>query len=77
MNKVGIFTKFIDQLELIAAPSHLTFCSSDPMGNNLYVCDEVREVVEVINLNTLSKKILLHDMAGEIPLSIALVPEEG
>lgn len=47
------------------------------MGNNLYMCDEDRAIVEVVNLNTLSRKILLHDMGGEIPESLALVPEEG
>ncbi|XP_018579962.1 putative vitellogenin receptor [Anoplophora glabripennis] len=55
----------------------ITAMEFDPMANNLYMCDEKKAIVEVVNLNTMSRKILLHDMHGEIPEAIALVPEEG
>lgn len=47
------------------------------MGNNLYMCDVTKAIVEVVDLNTMHRKILLHDMHDEIPEAIALVPEEG
>lgn len=50
---------------------------SDNLGNNLYICDEERGAVEVINLSTMTSTVILHDLNGEIPESIALVPEEG
>ncbi|KAJ8925441.1 hypothetical protein NQ315_009274 [Exocentrus adspersus] len=49
----------------------------DPMGNNLYMCDEEKKILEVVNLNTMSRKILLHDMNGESVQSITLIPDEG
>ncbi|XP_057655031.1 vitellogenin receptor [Diorhabda carinulata] len=49
----------------------------DVTSNNLYICDLDRLVVEVISLNTMAKKVLMHDTLGEIPESIVLVPEEG
>ncbi|RZC40516.1 vitellogenin receptor, partial [Asbolus verrucosus] len=49
----------------------------DYLGNNLYWCDADKGTIEVMNLNTKSKKVLIHDMHGETPESIALVPEEG
>lgn len=52
-------------------------CFQDYLGNNLYWCDEEKQTVEVFNLNTNSRKVVLYDLGGEIPQSIALVPEEG
>lgn len=52
-------------------------CLIDYLGNNLYWCDSERQTVEVFNFNTKSRKIILYDLGGEIPQSIALVPEEG
>lgn len=50
---------------------------TDTRGNNLYICDKDRDVLEVISLNTMERKILLHDMNEEIIESVAVVPEEG
>lgn len=36
-----------------------------------------RQTVEVFNLNTGSRKVILHDLADEIPQSLVVVPEEG
>ncbi|CAG9862634.1 unnamed protein product [Phyllotreta striolata] len=49
----------------------------DSKSNNLYICDSVRKVVEVISINTMARRILIHDTLGEYPQSIALVPDEG
>ncbi|KAJ8934130.1 hypothetical protein NQ314_013589 [Rhamnusium bicolor] len=69
-------TGFSKQLD-IDGLGKITAMDYDPIGNNLYMCDEDKAIVEVINLNTMSRKILLHDMHGEIPEAIALVPDEG
>ncbi|CAG9813302.1 unnamed protein product [Phaedon cochleariae] len=61
----------------IAGLGRITAMDYDSRGNNLYICDEDRSTLEVINLNSMSRKILLHDMDGETPEAIALVPEEG
>ncbi|KAG5883038.1 hypothetical protein JTB14_028377 [Gonioctena quinquepunctata] len=55
----------------------ITAMDYDPRGNNLYVCDRDRGTVEVISLNTLARKILLHDTNGEIPEAVAVIPDEG
>lgn len=31
----------------------------------------------MFNFNTMSRTVLIHDLAGDIPQSIALVPEDG
>ncbi|KAF5274097.1 hypothetical protein FQR65_LT04495 [Abscondita terminalis] len=49
----------------------------DNVGNNIYWCDSVRSTVEVLNLNTMSRAILLSDMDKETPISIAVAPNEG
>lgn len=49
----------------------------DYLGNNLYWCDSEKQTVEVFNFNTKTRKVVLYDLGGEIPQSIALVPEEG
>lgn len=49
----------------------------DYLGNNLYWCDSERQTVEVFSLTTYSRKVLLHDLMGEIPQSLAVVPEES
>jgi hypothetical protein len=46
------------------------------MGNNLYWCDGARSTVEILSLTTLEKTVLLHTL-DEIPLDIAVIPEEG
>lgn len=38
----------------------------DYLGNNLYWCDAEKKTLEVLNLNTKARKILLHDMHGEV-----------
>nr|AZN28756.1 vitellogenin receptor [Colaphellus bowringi] len=55
----------------------ITAMDYDPRGNNLYVCDRDRATLEVISLNTMARKILLHDMDGEVPEAIAIIPDEG
>lgn len=55
----------------------IVFFLKDYLGNNLYWCDSERQTVEVYNFNTKSRKVILYDLGGEIPQSIALVPEEG
>lgn len=49
----------------------------DESSNNLYWCDAGRGTVEILSLETGARKILMHDMAGEIPSSIAVVPQDG
>lgn len=49
----------------------------DYYSNNLYWCDIELGTVEVLSLNTMTRKVILRDLQGEIPLDIALVPEEG
>lgn len=49
----------------------------DYMGNNLYWCDIGKATLEILNLNTMSIKILIHSVAEHVPTSLALVPEEG
>lgn len=49
----------------------------DYLGSNLYWCDSAKETVEVYNIKTKSRKVLIHDMGGEIPIAITVVPEEG
>lgn len=50
---------------------------SDYMGNNLYVCNGVKGAVEIMSLSSLEKTVLLHSSEGEVPLDVAVVPEEG
>uniref|UniRef100_A0A1Y1N8E6 Vitellogenin receptor n=1 Tax=Photinus pyralis TaxID=7054 RepID=A0A1Y1N8E6_PHOPY len=66
--------------ENVMHPRSVDYISSmdfDPIGNNIYWCDSVRSTVEVLNLNSMSRAILLSDMADETPTSISLVPNEG
>ncbi|KAI4466638.1 vitellogenin receptor-like protein-related-related [Holotrichia oblita] len=49
----------------------------DYAGNNLYWCDTGKGTVEIFSLRTMARKVLMHDMAGELPTAIALVPDEG
>ncbi|XP_065166985.1 vitellogenin receptor Yl-like [Atheta coriaria] len=51
--------------------------SFDYLGNNLYWSDFDRKSVEILSITTMSRKVILHDLGGEIPMSIALIPEEG
>ncbi|KAK5648323.1 hypothetical protein RI129_003215 [Pyrocoelia pectoralis] len=56
---------------------HISSMDFDIVGNNIYWCDSVRSTVEVLNLNSMSRTIVLSDMAEETPTSIAVVPNEG
>nr|UVT84832.1 vitellogenin receptor [Lasioderma serricorne] len=56
---------------------HVISMKFDYLGNNLYWCDALHETVEVFNFNTMSRTVLIHDLLGEVPQSIALVPEDG
>lgn len=56
---------------------NITSLSMDYNGNNLYWCNLNKHTVEVLNLITMSKKILIHDVGDEVPVSLALVPEDG
>nr|BAE93218.1 vitellogenin receptor [Rhyparobia maderae] len=49
----------------------------DYLGNNLYWCDAQKAPVEVMSLTTHERTILLHSFEGEVPLDVAVVPEEG
>ncbi|KAF5291298.1 hypothetical protein FQA39_LY03449 [Lamprigera yunnana] len=49
----------------------------DNAANNIYWCDSIRSTVEVLNLITMSRAILLNDMVNETPMAIAIVPNEG
>lgn len=49
----------------------------DYYSNNLYWTDIESGTVEILSLNTMMRKIILRDLEGEIPLDIALVPEDG
>nr|QDP42286.1 Vitellogenin Receptor [Agasicles hygrophila] len=55
----------------------VTAMDFDSSSNNLYMCDNHREVVEVVSMNNNERKILIQDTYGEKPFDIALVPEEG
>jgi hypothetical protein len=47
------------------------------MGNNLYWCDSEKGTVEMMSLATLEKTVLVHGSQGEVPLDVAVVPQEG
>lgn len=49
----------------------------DSYGNNLYWCDTEFKTVEVLSLNTMTRKVILRDLEGETPLDVALIPDEG
>ncbi|XP_071448921.1 vitellogenin receptor [Hetaerina americana] len=49
----------------------------DYLGNNLYWCDSERKMVEVVSMANHERAVVLKDLAGERPMDIALVPEEG
>lgn len=49
----------------------------DYFTNNLYWTDIEHGTVEVMSLRTMEKKTIMGNLAGHIPLDIALVPEEG
>ena len=49
----------------------------DYLGNNVYWCDGEKATVEVMSLTTKERTILLHSFEGEIPMDLALYPEEG
>ncbi|CAH0549992.1 unnamed protein product [Brassicogethes aeneus] len=75
---IAINLKTFDSKPLnIDGLGRVTCMDYDHLGNNLYVCDESKSAVEVINLSTMTSTIILHDLEGEIPESIALIPEEG
>ncbi|PSN38293.1 hypothetical protein C0J52_19350 [Blattella germanica] len=49
----------------------------DYLGNNIYLCDGQKATIEILSLTTLERTVLLHSFEGEVPLDIAVVPEEG
>ncbi|XP_046386301.1 vitellogenin receptor-like [Ischnura elegans] len=49
----------------------------DYLGNNLYWCDSERKMVEVLSMTNHERGVVLKDLAGERPMDIAVVPEEG
>nr|CAJ19121.1 vitellogenin receptor [Blattella germanica] len=49
----------------------------DYLGNNIYLCDGQKATIEILSLTTLERPVLLHSFEGEVPLDIAVVPEEG
>jgi hypothetical protein len=56
---------------------HVLNLLSDYMGNNLYWCNGEKGTVEIMSLFTLEKTMLLRSSEGEVPLDVAVVPEEG
>ena len=54
-----------------------TIIFTDYIGNNLYWCDGKKATVEIMSLTTYKKTVLLHSFEGEVPLDVAVVPEEG
>ncbi|KAG8223526.1 hypothetical protein J437_LFUL002576 [Ladona fulva] len=49
----------------------------DHLGNNLYWCDSERNIVEVFSMASHERGVVLKDLAGEKPMDVAVVPEEG
>ncbi|KRT81424.1 EGF-like domain containing protein, partial [Oryctes borbonicus] len=57
--------------------SRIVSMAYDHAGNNLYWCDEGKATVDVLSLRTRSRKVLMHNMAGETPTAITVIPNEG
>lgn len=57
--------------------SRIVSMAYDHAGNNLYWCDGGKGTVEILSLHTMARRVLMHDMAGETPASIALVSKDG
>ncbi|XP_030759399.1 putative vitellogenin receptor [Sitophilus oryzae] len=55
----------------------ITSMDYDASSNNLFFCDTSKATLEVVSLNTMSRKVLIHDLDDEMPVSVALVPSEG
>lgn len=49
----------------------------DYLGNNLYWCDSVKQTIEVYSVANGARTVLLHDLGGEMPSDIVVIPEEG
>ncbi|CAG9839329.1 unnamed protein product [Diabrotica balteata] len=74
--ELNMFTGVSKTLD-ISGIGRVTSMDFDPKSNNLYICDTERLVVEIIDMNSQERKIIVHDTFGESPESIALVPEDG
>nr|BAC02725.2 vitellogenin receptor [Periplaneta americana] len=75
-----LFTLGLKTMKLSLLLSHVGKIDAmdfDYMGNNLYWCDGERATVEILSLNTMERAILIHTLEGEIPLDVAVIPEEG
>lgn len=54
----------------------ITGMDFDYYSNILYWCDREMGTVEILSMNTMVRKVILHDLEGEKPVDIALIPDE-
>ncbi|XP_022903502.2 vitellogenin receptor [Onthophagus taurus] len=58
-------------------PTFINSMVYDYLGQNLFFCDSTHKTLNVLNLNTKVMKPLVHDFGGDVPQSVAVVPDDG
>lgn len=62
---------------LLRDTKNVTALAYDYMGNNLYWTDAERNTVEIYSIQNRERAIVAHFTGTEIPIGLALLPEEG